>query len=88
MALRVIVQPRASRTEIVGEVDGRLKIRLKAPPVDGAANDELLRFLSRLIDLPRSRIEIASGSTGKRKTLHLTGIDAETLFSRLESPAS
>ena len=63
--------PRSSKTEIVGEHDGALKIKLKAPPVDGAANDELLRFLSKLLDAPRLNIRIAAGEVSRSKRIRI-----------------
>lgn len=74
--LHCLVQPRASRDEIVGVQDGRLKLRIKAPPVDGEANAQLVQFLASACNIPRSRIEIVSGETGKRKTVRLRQVDA------------
>lgn len=68
-SVRVI--PRSSKTEIVGEQDGALKIKLKSPPVDGAANDELVRFLSKSLNVPRSNIEIVSGHTSRSKRVRI-----------------
>jgi len=81
--LLVLAAPRASRSGIVGEHDGRLKIRLAAPPVDGEANAELIRFLAKLLALPRSRVVLTQGDTGKRKTVRLKGIKAEAVNTRL-----
>jgi uncharacterized protein (TIGR00251 family) len=67
--LNLLIQPRASRSEIVGLQDGRIKVRLAAPPVDGAANEALLRFLADRLDVPRSRLDIASGANGRRKAI-------------------
>ena len=69
----VRVVPRASRSEIVGEHDGALRVRIAAPPVDGAANDELVRLLARAFDVPRSAIEISAGHASKLKTVRVTG---------------
>lgn len=68
----LLVQPRAARTELVGLHDGRLKLRLTAPPVDGAANAALVAFLAECLDLPRSALSVASGSTGRRKTVSIS----------------
>ena len=59
--LRVRVQPRASRTELVGLHGGALKVRLAAAPVEGAANDALLRFLAERLELPRSAVRLEAG---------------------------
>jgi uncharacterized protein (TIGR00251 family) len=79
----VRVVPRASRTEIVGEVDGALRVRIAAPPVDGAANDELIRILARALRVPRTSIAIVSGSTSKLKRIAVNGIAPDTLLTLL-----
>jgi uncharacterized protein len=73
----VRVQPRASRSGVSGEVDGALRIRLAAPPVDGQANEELVIFLARLLDIPRRQVEIISGQRSKNKVVCVSGISAE-----------
>ncbi len=70
----VRAQPRASRSEIVGEYDGALKVRVAAPPVEGEANRELVRFLARTIGVPQSSLEILSGSSGKSKIVEVAGV--------------
>jgi uncharacterized protein (TIGR00251 family) len=70
-AVRVI--PRSSKTEIVGEHNGALKVKLNSPPVDGAANDELVRLLSKEFGVLRSAIEIVSGQTARTKRIRVTG---------------
>lgn len=77
------VQPRAKRTEIVGWHGDAIKIRVAAPPVDGAANAELLRFLAKRLVLPITRVRLASGSTGRRKRVEVTGLDTPAVLSRL-----
>jgi uncharacterized protein (TIGR00251 family) len=71
MLLTVAVVPNASKTELVGWVEGALKIRLAAPPVDGKANEELVRFLAKLFELAPSEISIDKGATGKRKRVNI-----------------
>ena len=71
--LRVHVQPRASRSEITGLHGDSVKVRLRAPPVDGAANDELVRFLAELLDIRRDDISLISGATGRSKRLFIRG---------------
>ncbi|HUF02615.1 MAG TPA: DUF167 domain-containing protein [Aridibacter sp.] len=73
--IKVLAVPRASKTEIKGEHDGFLRIRLAAPPVKGAANDELVAFFAKLLNLPKSAVEIASGGASRRKTVRVSGID-------------
>ena len=71
LTFAVRVQPRASQSAIVGTHDNALKIRLAAPPVDGAANEELIRLLAKLFDVPRAGVEILSGATAKQKLLRI-----------------
>ncbi|MFL5321742.1 MAG: DUF167 domain-containing protein [Myxococcaceae bacterium] len=75
--LSVYVQPRASRTKLVGEHDGALKVQVAAPPVDGEANAELSEFLADLFSVPKRQVEIASGDTGRRKRIRISGVSAE-----------
>lgn len=70
-AVRVV--PRASRSSVVGEHDGALRVRVAAPPVRGAANEELLRVLARAFDVPRRDVEIASGHSSKLKQVCIRG---------------
>jgi len=67
--LLVLVQPRASRTKVLGEHDGRLKIALAAPPVDGEANAALIEFLADELDLRKADVELLDGDTNRRKRL-------------------
>lgn len=73
-ALVVHVVPRARRTEVAGRHGGIVKIRLAAPPVDGAANDELVRFVAACVGVPRSAVTIASGARSRRKTIAVAGV--------------
>lgn len=70
------VQPRASRTEYAGLHGDALKFRVAAPPVEGAANKELCRFLAGAFGLPLSSVEIGSGAAGRRKRILLRGVSA------------
>ncbi|MCB9732774.1 MAG: DUF167 domain-containing protein [Deltaproteobacteria bacterium] len=70
------VSPRASRTRVVGLHDGRVKLQVAAPPVDGEANAEVERFLARALDVPRDRVAIVAGATGKRKAVRVEGVTA------------
>lgn len=72
--LTVRIQPRASKNGIVLREDGGLKIRLTAPPVDGAANEALVRFLADTFGVARSQVEIVSGHTSKNKIVRIEGI--------------
>ncbi len=81
--LNVRIQPGAARTEIVGEHGGALKIRVAAPPVDGAANDALVRFLAEQLGVRRAAITIRSGASGRAKVLRVAGITPREAASRL-----
>ena len=65
----VRVTPRASATELLGIADGRLRVRLQAPPVDGAANEALIRFLAALASVPKSAVSVRRGATARDKTV-------------------
>ena len=73
----MLVAPRSATNRALGVFDGALKIALTAPPVDGAANKALVEFLSGLLGVPRSRIVIESGQTGRDKLLFIGGISVE-----------
>lgn len=79
----VLVVPRASRTLIDGVHDDALRIRLAAPPVDGAANAALLTHLAKAVGLPTRAVSIASGHTSRRKRVRLTGIVPSVVLSKL-----
>lgn len=76
LSFKVRVVPRASRSELAGEHDGALRVRI-APPVDNAANEELQRVLADVLGLRRSSIEITSGHASKLKTVRLASADPE-----------
>jgi len=81
--LTVHIQPKASRTECVGVHGNALKIRVAAPPVDGAANDELIRFVADCCMIPRTSVLIQAGLEGRHKRLWLKGVTAELVMARL-----
>lgn len=81
LTLKVRVVPRASRSEIVGAHDGALRVRLVAPPVDGAANEELIRTLAQAFKVARTAIEIIAGHTSKLKTVRVAGLEPAALAS-------
>jgi uncharacterized protein (TIGR00251 family) len=74
VTLSVRIQPRASKNEIVTMESGALKIRLTAPPVDGAANEALVKFLAQTLSIPKSHVEIVSGHTSREKIVRITGV--------------
>ncbi|HET9275210.1 MAG TPA: DUF167 family protein [Gemmatimonadales bacterium] len=81
--LRLHIQPRASRTELAGLHGDALKLRVSAPPVEGAANDAVIRFLAGRLGVPRSAVRIVSGASGRRKVLAVTGVTVEAVESAL-----
>ncbi len=82
-SILLYVQPGASQTELVGTHDGKPKIRLKAPPVDGAANKALIGFLAELCGVPRAAIRIESGMRGRIKRVEVDGLSDEELRARI-----
>jgi hypothetical protein len=77
LSIAVLVTPRASRTEVAGIAEDRLRIRIAAPPVAGEANRELVRFLAKRLGLPRAAVAVSAGTAGRRKTVLARGIAAE-----------
>lgn len=84
LLIDVQVQPRASRSGIVGLVADRLKVALTAPPVDGAANEALIELLARQLGVSRGRVCIERGQTGRKKTVAISGAD-EALLAALRA---
>src|SRR5687768_16069367 len=79
VTITVRVIPRSSASEIVGEYDGAVKVRLTSPPVDGAANAELVKLFAKKLDVSKSAITIPSGETSKTKRLRVAGVTIEKL---------
>lgn len=90
-AITVKVSPRAKKTEVAGVMDdGTIKIRLAAPPVDGAANQALIEFLSAVLKVPARHIDIIAGATSERKLISLVGIspaEVDAVFQKLIAAA-
>lgn len=84
--INVYVQPRASKTVIAGMHDGCVKIRLAAPPVDGAANAALVEFVAEQLGIAKSRVRITAGLTSRRKTVEVDGVSVEKLSGALSIP--
>jgi len=81
--LRVKVQPRAPRNEVVGVLGDELKVKIAAPPVDSAANDALIEFLAAELDCPRRCVELLRGHKSPHKVLKLHGLLAADAASKL-----
>ncbi len=79
------VQPRARRTEIAGTHNGALKLKVQAPPVDDAANEAIVRYFSKLLDIPKSGVKIMSGSKSRDKILRIQGMSLAQFRSRIAS---
>ena len=72
-----LATPRASRNALCAWHDGRLKVALAAPPVDGEANKTLVRFMAEVLQVPRSSVSVASGLTGRRKSVAVSSLSAD-----------
>jgi uncharacterized protein (TIGR00251 family) len=84
VVIKIKVQPRASKSRIAGVLGDALKVTLTAPPVDGAANAACIEFLAKSLDIPKNRIEIISGQTGRTKLLKIFGVKSEDLKDKIE----
>ncbi|MGD9368451.1 MAG: DUF167 domain-containing protein [Desulfobacteraceae bacterium] len=71
LVFSVYVQPRSSKTAIIGDHQNALKIKLTAPPVGGAANKQCIQILAKALDLPKSAVKIITGQTGRRKQIRV-----------------
>src|SRR5437879_8822969 len=76
-------QPRASKDEIAGEMGGALKVRLRAPAVEGRANEALVEFLAELLKTPRSAVSILSGERSRVKRIEIRGVTRQQVLSLL-----
>jgi uncharacterized protein (TIGR00251 family) len=86
--VQVRVKPRASRSAILGLADdGALIVALAAPPVDGAANAELLEFLARSTDVPKRSVTLVGGQKSRVKLVQFDGLESLELTRRLHLPA-
>ena len=83
--LFLVVVPRAGTSSIAQLADGTIQIRVAASPVDGAANAALLRFLADILNVPRSRLAIASGASNRRKRISVDGMAPDELEMRLQT---
>lgn len=76
--IQVQIQPGSSKDQIIGLHNGRLKIKISAPPVDGKANQNLIEFIAKALGVSKSKIDIVKGRTSKLKTLKISGIDQQS----------
>jgi len=77
------VSPRASKNKVDGVRDGRLVVKVTAPPVDAAANEAVVALLADEFDMPKRQITIVMGATGRSKTVELAGVTADAIRARL-----
>ena len=82
--LSLYIQPGASRSEISGEHDGRLKVKIKAPPKDGEANENLIEFIASVLKLSKKSVHLLSGETSRQKSL-LIELPLEEVLLRLKA---
>ncbi|HEX8800634.1 MAG TPA: DUF167 domain-containing protein [Terriglobales bacterium] len=85
--LTVRVQPRASRDEVAGAIEGALKIRLCAAAVENRANEALTEFLSAVLKVPKSSVRILSGERGRTKRVEITGVTRQQVVNLLRTEA-
>lgn len=83
VSFAVRVQPRASRTAIIGEIGDALKVAVTAPPVEGNANQALIHFLAEFFGVARSSVQIVSGASGRNKVVRIRGRTAQFVSARL-----
>jgi uncharacterized protein (TIGR00251 family) len=77
------VQPRAARDGVVGIQGDAVKVRLTAPPVEGKANQALVRFLAKQLGVPRNAVELTAGAGSRRKTVQVAGLSPQQARERL-----
>jgi uncharacterized protein len=82
--IAVKVHPRAKRSAVAGRFGDGWKVDLAAPPVDGKANDECIRFFAELADVPRSRVRIVTGASSRNKVVEVEGIAQDALEAILQ----
>jgi uncharacterized protein len=82
--ISIYVQPRASKTMVAGMHDGCVKVRLAAPPVDGAANAALIEFVAERLGVAKSHVRIVSGQTSRRKVVEADNVTTEQLAAALK----
>jgi uncharacterized protein (TIGR00251 family) len=83
-AIAVRVTPRATKNQIIGALsDGTIKIHIATVPTEGQANEELIEFLADILGIPKDRIEVVAGDTGRDKLVSVLDMDSETLHRKI-----
>jgi uncharacterized protein (TIGR00251 family) len=85
MLLRIIVKPNSKTDQVILQEDGSIRVKIKAPPVDGKANKYLIRFLADFFDIPRSQVELIKGETSSHKTIAINATQQQ-IDARLKHP--
>lgn len=85
VSFEVRAKPRAKASRVVGVTEGALDVQIAAPPVDGAANEELTRALAKIIGVPRRAVTVARGEASRRKRVEVVGVSAEEARAALSS---
>ncbi|MCB1023584.1 MAG: YggU family protein [Acidobacteria bacterium] len=80
LVFEVKVVPRSSKSEIIGEQNGALKVKLSSPPVDGAANGELVKLFAKRFGISKGSVEIVSGRTARNKRVKIVGVSRYEFF--------
>lgn len=87
VVFQVRVQPRASRDEIAGVMDGALKVRLQAPALEDRANEALCEYLAQLLKTPKSAVRILSGDRSRKKRIEIRGVTEQQILALLAQDA-
>jgi|SRR5690606_7819003 len=85
--LKLHVQPGAKQTAVLGEYDGCLKLAIAAPPIDGRANDAIIKWFAKRLGVPRSALRIGAGASGRRKSLLIEADLSAECFTSLVADA-
>lgn len=88
VVIHLLVQPRASKNEVVGVQGDELKVRLTSPPVEGAANRLCCEFIAKRLGLAKSAVTLEAGATSRHKRLFLPGVSAAAVLSALTIPTT
>ena len=83
--LKFRVTPNAPKNRVVGEINGEIRIKIRAPATDGKANNALIEYLSELTNLPKSMILIKTGATARVKLIQFNGLDPLEIKRRLDT---
>lgn len=83
--ITIQVQPNARRNEVLGFTEGILRLKIAAPPVEGKANKEVINYLSKVLDVAKSYIDIERGHSGKVKVVSIEGMERERLYECIEA---